>query len=169
MSILSTGDVERINEASLRVLWETGVQVDDDAVVALLRERGCSVVEGTRVVRFPREVVEAALAACPREVKLAGLGGDQTVVRAGGPSVFWTGNAINLAVDKHVEPIDTGRFVDLVHVVDGLGWSTSTAWSARASTTYPRPCAVWWACDSSRRTASSTCAPASTTPARPRA
>ncbi len=120
MSILSTGDVERINEASLRVLWETGVQVDDAAVVALLRERGCSVVEGTRVVRFPREVVEAALAACPREVKLAGLGGDQTVVRAGGPSVFWTGNAINLAVDKHVEPIDTGRFVDLVHVVDGL-------------------------------------------------
>jgi len=120
MPILTPSDVERINEASLRVLGETGVQVDDDGVVALLREHGCSVVEGTRVVRFPREVVETALGQCPREVRLASLGGQQTVLRAGGPSVFWTGNAINLAVDRHVVPIDTARFVDLVHVVDGL-------------------------------------------------
>jgi len=120
MPILATSNIERINEASLRVLGETGVQVDDDAVVALLGERGCSVVEGTRVVRLPREVVDAAIGACPREVRLAALDGQETVLRAGGPSVFWTGNAINLAVDKHVEPIDTGRFIDLVHVVDGL-------------------------------------------------
>jgi trimethylamine--corrinoid protein Co-methyltransferase len=46
--------------------------------------------------------------------------GEQTMLSAGGPSVFWTGNAINLAVGKRTEPIDTARFVDLVHVVDGL-------------------------------------------------
>ena len=120
MSILTANDIERINEASLRVLWETGVQVDDDVVVTLLREHGCSVVEGTRVVRFPAEVIEAALGQCPREVKLASLSGEEVVLSAGGPSVFWTGNAINLAVDKQVVPIDTDRFVDLVHVVDGL-------------------------------------------------
>ena len=120
MSILSKSDIERINQASLTVLSETGVQVDDDAIVALLQEHGCSVVAGTRVVRMPPEVVEAALKQCPPEVKLASLGGEEIVLRARGPSVFWTGNAVNLAVDKHVEPIDTGRFVDLVHVVDGL-------------------------------------------------
>jgi len=120
MSILTTTDIERINEESLRVLWETGVQVDDDEVVTLLREHGCSVVENTSVVRFPREVVQTALKQCPREVKLVSVNGEETTLSAGGPSVFWTGNAINLAVDKHVEPIDTGRFVDLVHVVDGL-------------------------------------------------
>ena len=120
MSILTATDIERINEESLRVLWETGVQVDDEAVVTLLREHGCSVVDDTRVVRFPREVVQNALEQCPQEVKLMSVDGETTTLRAGGPSVFWTGNAINLAIDKHVEPIDTARFVDLVHVVDGL-------------------------------------------------
>jgi len=120
MTILNAGDIQQINEESLRVLWETGVRVDDDDAVALLREHGCSVVDGTRVVRMPREVVQAALKQCPREVRLVGVDGTETVLRAGGPSVFWTGNAVNLAVDKHIEPIDTERFVDLVHVVDGL-------------------------------------------------
>ena len=120
MSVLTTSDIERINEESLRVLWETGVQVDDDAIVELLREQGCSATDGTRVVRMPREVVEAAVKQCPREVKLVSLSGEETRLRAGGTSVFWTGNAVNLAIDKRIEPIDTERFVDLVHVVDGL-------------------------------------------------
>ena len=120
MPILAASDIRRIHEESLRVLWETGVQVDDDAVAALLRDHGCRLGEGERLVRMPREAVEAALKQCPREVRLASLSGEETVLRAGGPSVFWTGNAINLAVDKRVEPIDTERFADLAHVVDGL-------------------------------------------------
>ena len=120
MSILSTNDIERINQESLRVLSETGVQVDDDAIVVLLQEHGCSVVDGTRVVRFPPEVVDWALKQCPQEVKLASLDGQQVVLRSEGPSLFWTGNAINLAIDKDVVPIDKTRFADLVHVVDGL-------------------------------------------------
>ncbi len=118
MPILTHSDIARIHEESLRVLAETGVQVDDEDVVARLREHGCS-ADG-RVVRFPREVVDAAVAQCPAEVKLVSLSGEETLLRAGGPSVFWTGNAVNLAINKAVVPIDTERFVDLVHVVDGL-------------------------------------------------
>ena len=81
MSILSTSDIHRIHEASLRILSETGVQVDDDGVVELLREHGCSVVEGTRVVRMSAEVVDSALRQCPPEVKLASLGDEETVLR----------------------------------------------------------------------------------------
>jgi len=120
MTVLSRNEIEQINEESLRVLWETGVQVDDDEIVSLLQDFGCTVVEGSRLVRIPRDTVEKALSQCPREVKLVSLGGEETVLRACGPSVFWTGNAVNLAIDKHVEPIDTKRFVDVVHVVDGL-------------------------------------------------
>jgi trimethylamine:corrinoid methyltransferase-like protein len=72
MPILTRGDIERINEESLRVLWETGVQFDDDAVVSLLRERGCA-AEAGRVVRIPREVVAASLKRCPGQVRLASL------------------------------------------------------------------------------------------------
>lgn len=118
MAILTPQEIERINEESLRVLSETGVQVDDDAIVVLLREHGCSVDE--RVVRIPPQVVAEALSQCPRQVKLVSLDGTETVLKADGPSVFWTGNAVNLAIDDHVEPIDTQRFIDLVHLVDGL-------------------------------------------------
>ena len=120
MSLLTPQDIGRINEESLRVLWEAGVQVDDDAAVRLLLDHGCAPGAPPRRVRIPREVVRAALAQCPREVRLQALDGAVSVVRAGGPSVFWTGNAVNLAVESRVEPIDTARFVDLVHVVDGL-------------------------------------------------
>jgi trimethylamine--corrinoid protein Co-methyltransferase len=120
MAILTRSDIERIHEASLQVLWETGVQLDDDAVLRLLQDHGSSVVPGSRVVRMPREVVQAALRQCPREVVLASVDGQQTVLSAGGPSVFWTGNALNLAIEDRAVPIDTQSFVDLVHVVDGL-------------------------------------------------
>lgn len=118
-AILSQHELERINAASLRVLSETGVQVDDPPLVDLLCRQGCRRAGGG-VVGIPPEVVGRALALCPRQVKLASLDGRQTLLAAGGPSVFWTGNALNLAVDGRVEPIDTARFADLAHVVDGL-------------------------------------------------
>lgn len=120
MPILSRNAIERIHEASLEILWETGVQVDDEIVVRVLQEHGCAVVPGTQIVRIPRPVVETALRQCPREVVLASVAGPQTILSAGGASVFWTGNALNLAIDNETVPIDVPRFTDLVHVVDGL-------------------------------------------------
>lgn len=50
-TILTHPGIERINEESLPVLAQTGVQVDDEdvVVVGLPREHGCSVVDGARV------------------------------------------------------------------------------------------------------------------------
>jgi trimethylamine--corrinoid protein Co-methyltransferase len=120
MPVLNRTQIEQIHEESLRVLWETGVQVDDDGLVRLLQEHGCQVRGAPRVVRMPREVVARAVGLCPRQVKLLSGGGEETILAAGGPSVFWTGNAINLAIDKEIVPIDRARFADLVHVIDGL-------------------------------------------------
>ncbi|MCG2660648.1 MAG: trimethylamine methyltransferase family protein [Kiritimatiellae bacterium] len=120
MSVLTRKDIKRINEESLRILEETGVQVDDEDVVMLLRERGCTVADGGCIVHFPPETVMAALKQCPREVRLAGLDGQATIVKTGGPSIFWTGNAVSLACEQRVEPIDTRRFAEFVHLVDGL-------------------------------------------------
>jgi trimethylamine--corrinoid protein Co-methyltransferase len=119
MSLLSPDQIEQIHAASLRVLLETGVQVDDPPLVDLLCRQGCRRAGGG-VVGMPAEVIRRALALCPRQVKLASLDGRETLLAAGGPSVFWTGNALNLAVDERIEPLDTARFADLAHVVDGL-------------------------------------------------
>ena len=56
MAVLRTSQIIRINEESLRLLWETGVQVDDDGIVALLGEIGCKVDKATRVVKSLRNV-----------------------------------------------------------------------------------------------------------------
>ncbi len=120
MPLLTSRDIQRINEESLRILWEVGIQVDDDAAVRLLLEHGCAPGDSPRAVRISPDVVNAALGQCPRQVRLQSLDGATTLLAAGGSSVFWTGNAVNLATDSGVEPIDTHRFADLVHVVDGL-------------------------------------------------
>jgi trimethylamine--corrinoid protein Co-methyltransferase len=117
--MLSQDQIERIHAASLRVLAETGVRVDDPALIEQLCREGCRQPAGN-VVRIPPEVVARAVALCPRQVKLASLDGRETLLAAGGPSIFWTGNALNLAVDGRIEPLDTARFADLAHVVDGL-------------------------------------------------
>jgi len=120
MPILSVEDIEQIHEQSLRVLEQTGVQVDDEAVLELLKERGCTGDRKAGIVRFTREAVSEALKRAPRAVKLCALSGETTVLRAGGSSVFWSGNAVNLARGKEATPIDTDLFADLVHVLDGL-------------------------------------------------
>jgi trimethylamine---corrinoid protein Co-methyltransferase len=119
MSVLAQEQIERIHTASLRVLAETGVKIDDPTVVDRLCQQGCRSAGGG-VVRFPPEVVRHALELCPRRVKLASLDGQEIFLAAGGPSIFWTGNAVNLVVGDCVEPIDTTSFADLAHVIDGL-------------------------------------------------
>lgn len=94
--------------------------MDDDGIVALLGEIGCKVESGSRVVRFPREVVEAAVKQSPSKVKLKSLSGESTVIRPKGPAVVWTGNAVSLATVKGVTPMTTKLYGELVHVVDGL-------------------------------------------------
>jgi trimethylamine--corrinoid protein Co-methyltransferase len=60
-----------IHAATLRVLERTGVEVGSATVRHELDRAGARVDEGTGRVRFPRELVEAAISAVPRELTLA--------------------------------------------------------------------------------------------------
>jgi trimethylamine--corrinoid protein Co-methyltransferase len=66
-SFLGESDRERVHEASLRILAETGVRYHGDRALPLLAGAGAQVDAGAGVARFPRELVEAALATAPRE------------------------------------------------------------------------------------------------------
>lgn len=64
LTVLSSDDIERIHQRSLDVLADTGVWFHDaPEVVALFQEHGCT-VDGFRV-RFPKKLVEEALALVP--------------------------------------------------------------------------------------------------------
>jgi trimethylamine--corrinoid protein Co-methyltransferase len=59
---LDRGEMERIHRAALQILEKTGMWVDHMRALELLRAAGCRVDMDRRRVRFPAEVVEAAVA-----------------------------------------------------------------------------------------------------------
>jgi len=89
VEVLTATDIAAIHDATLQVLEQTGVFVDDDEALAIFADGGCSIDRDARQVRLPPEVVTGALARCPSSVLLAGR--DQAhdvVVTAGGPVHF---------------------------------------------------------------------------------
>ena len=71
-TIISPEAVEEIHQASLRVLSETGILIDDGEARALLFDYGAKETKGR--VCIPPELVEACLEDCPERVTLRGRG-----------------------------------------------------------------------------------------------
>lgn len=62
---LTSAEVATIHEKCVEILSGHGVKVDQAAALGWLREAGCLVDEATRMVRFPGDVIEGALATTP--------------------------------------------------------------------------------------------------------
>ena len=70
--VLSSGDLERIHEATLDVLETTGVRFPSDKALDVLERGGCRVDRATAVARLPRAVVMEAVGLVPDSYVLAG-------------------------------------------------------------------------------------------------
>ena len=62
LRFLTPDEMERIHRAALRILDETGMWIDHDESLEVLRAAGCRVDFDSRKVCFPPDVVEAAVA-----------------------------------------------------------------------------------------------------------
>jgi trimethylamine--corrinoid protein Co-methyltransferase len=69
--VLSSGDLERLHEATLAVLESTGVRFPSSRALDVLERNGCRVDRPTAVARMPRAIVAEAVARCPKEYVLA--------------------------------------------------------------------------------------------------
>jgi len=69
-TFLDEADRERIHQASLQILAETGVRFHGERALPLLSAAGASVDRDTGIARMPRDIVEAALARAPRSFVL---------------------------------------------------------------------------------------------------
>src|SRR5512134_38423 len=70
MKMLTEEQIQDIHEYTLQVLETTGVRVDSPSAVAMLQKRvGSSMVDG-RTVRIPRELVQWAIEAAPRQIQI---------------------------------------------------------------------------------------------------
>ena len=123
IQVLSEDERAQIHERSLRVLAQTGLRVDTAQGRQILRDAGAAVDEGTHVVRFPRELVEAALGATPRTFSLgARRPGWDLEMNGGDCTLLVDGEAI-FALDGETGQRRPGTFDDwqrATHLVDAL-------------------------------------------------
>lgn len=132
--MLDPADFEHIHRASLRVVSEVGMALEDEGLRRFLQGQGIPVDETRRVVRFPRQVVEHALAAAPREVSLWSHQGDELPLKSGYLHPATYANALNVldygaAAPRSSTRADLARFVCLgdalseVHIVCPVCWA----------------------------------------------
>ncbi len=84
--MLNESQVEQIHNAALTILQKIGVEIPHRRALALLGEAGAQ-IDGTRV-RFPRRLVESALATTPSQVALYTRDG-QPALELGTRSVYF--------------------------------------------------------------------------------
>ena len=69
---LSEAEKSRIVDEAVELLGRVGMRFAGSKVLPLLAERGADVDETTGIARLPRELVEWAVAQCPRSILMAG-------------------------------------------------------------------------------------------------
>jgi trimethylamine--corrinoid protein Co-methyltransferase len=72
LDMFTEDELVDIHQATLEVLFDTGVFVEDGEARRLFAAAGCAVDDETRVVRIPPHVVEAAVRSAPSTLLLAG-------------------------------------------------------------------------------------------------
>ncbi len=72
LRLLSSEDLQRVHETSLRILDEIGMVVDHAEALDVLEGAGARVDRETRIVQFPPDLVERSLALVPRATTFHG-------------------------------------------------------------------------------------------------
>lgn len=70
LQVLSTEERARVHEESLQILERTGVRVETPVGRQILKDAGARVDEASRIVRFPRNLVEESLELAPKDFSL---------------------------------------------------------------------------------------------------
>ncbi len=120
LSVINDEGRKQILEASFRVLEETGVQVDHPGIFEKLCQAGCRPDEERSRIFFPRVVVKEKLGLCPSKIALANRRGEVMFAEPGGPSYFYTADAMNFIRGKETRPITEDDFRDFCRIADSL-------------------------------------------------
>ena len=106
MSIFSVDEIESIHEASLKVLCDTGMDIQSPRAVEILKRGGASVDSDGRRVRFEPGFIMEKIATTPSEFTLHGRNKERHV-HVGGQSIINT----MVASAPNVSDLDRGRIL----------------------------------------------------------
>jgi trimethylamine---corrinoid protein Co-methyltransferase len=113
-------DVERIHDASLRILDEVGVRLEHDGIVERVLAAGARPGRGPQDVRLPPEMVREHVALAPRKVELGARDGTTTVLEPESESVFWTTPVLYVWTGTERRPVTSADLSDIARVSDRL-------------------------------------------------
>jgi len=112
LQVLSEDERAQVHERTLRVLARTGLRVDTARGRAILSDAGAEVDENTRVVRFPRALVEESLRSAPRDFTLGARRPDWDLrMNSGDCTLLIDGQAV-FALDRETGERRSGTFDD---------------------------------------------------------
>jgi trimethylamine--corrinoid protein Co-methyltransferase len=120
---LKDEDVQRIHEASLAVLEQTGIEVMPSECQEIFREAGARVDDKNNRVFIPRSMVEDALAKAPHEVVLCGRDPQHDLVLGGSRVYMGTGGAAVKVLDLETHHARESTLADVAQIgrlVDAL-------------------------------------------------
>ncbi len=111
---LSDSDTRRIAAAAFKVLETSGMAVYSDTAFEALRAAGAAVDAATRIVRFPRAMVEDAIASTPSSITLHSRDGENDIVLEGSRVHYGTGGTALYVLDPDTRQRRPARVEDVV-------------------------------------------------------
>ena len=125
LKFLSQADIEEIHQRSLDVLQQVGCFFNHEEALDIMSKNGAVVDRSSKIVKFPRQLVESALAHCPSSMLLAARDPKYDIHAEGDRVYFGTGTAPVNVID-----LETGKFrpaiykdcQDFAKLVDALDY-----------------------------------------------
>jgi trimethylamine--corrinoid protein Co-methyltransferase len=123
LTVLDPSLPGRIVDEAMQVLGRTGVLIEDPRALERLGAAGIATDPATRRARFPRKVVEQALATAPSSVTLFDRDGNPHATLAGDKVHFVPGSSALRMLDRRTGKVrepGTADFIEYVKLADGL-------------------------------------------------
>lgn len=131
LRVLSDAEVIQVHERSMSVLATTGVRVDSAQARKILKSAGADLDNKTKIVRFPRSMIEDALKAAAKKFSLGGRrpgwefkvnDGKCTLLADGAATYVIDGLTGDRRVAGYEDWLDATRMIDHLDEI-GVYWS----------------------------------------------
>ena len=133
LKVLSDEEIVRIHENSLKILENTGVHVNSEEVLKTASELGLPADKNSKIVKFPKKLVEDCLKSVPAEIDLynargelcAGLGRGKTYAANGHNAIFVMD--YHSGERRNATKADVGKFALLTDYLPSFDFVSSEA------------------------------------------
>jgi len=116
LDILNTNDVQRLHEATLQIIEETGIRFPSKRALAIWEKHGAQVDRDTMVVKAPKELIEETIKCCPPNYTLAARDLEQDLPLDGNHVYVGTDGCGVQIIDLHSGELRTTRLQDVADI-----------------------------------------------------